>query len=358
MRKLRAALLVLLFAAPLPAQDKPTPDTPAQAANKVLAAFTAKDEKALQALAKTDEPDPWLVADELCLRGEHDAAEAFAEAAPRKDVEKLPANVASRRGKPLNTARRKALAAASQALRARNPRAALAALERVDVKAGHVDSVRLLFIRGIALRSVGRLEASAKAYLAAADLAERIGWLARAGVALHEGGVSAVYRGDWGGALAAWERRITLEESRGNRGRVASTLGNLGNLYSALGDHRKALSFQERSLRLEEDLGNRAGVAITLGNIGVIHEKLGDYAKALSFQERSLKLRQELGDRAGVAVALGNLGTVYSALGDHAKALSLQERTLKLKQELGDRAGVATALANLGVIHENLGDYP
>jgi len=60
--------------------------------------FKAGDAEALKALAAKDDPDPWLVADELCARSEHDAALALAQAAPRKDTEKLPDYVASRRG--------------------------------------------------------------------------------------------------------------------------------------------------------------------------------------------------------------------------------------------------------------------
>ena len=60
--------------------------TPEQAADSALAAVTVKDAAALKALAAKDAPDPWLVADELIRRGEFDAAEAFAKAAPRVDV--------------------------------------------------------------------------------------------------------------------------------------------------------------------------------------------------------------------------------------------------------------------------------
>ncbi len=95
MRVLFALLLSLLVTESVWAQEKPTADTPEQAADKVLAAVKAKDAKALQALAHNDKPDPWLVADELCFRSEHDAAESFAKAAPRVDVEKLPAYVAA-----------------------------------------------------------------------------------------------------------------------------------------------------------------------------------------------------------------------------------------------------------------------
>ena len=60
---MRRALIVLLLAGSALGQEKPPkPDTPEQAAEKVLAAFKAKDEAALKALADRDRPDPWLVA--------------------------------------------------------------------------------------------------------------------------------------------------------------------------------------------------------------------------------------------------------------------------------------------------------
>jgi tetratricopeptide (TPR) repeat protein len=258
MRNLRAALLALLFAAPLLAQDQPKLDTPELAADKVLAAFRAKDENALKALAEKDKPDPWLVADELCFRGEHDAAEAFAKAAPRPDTEKLPAYVGSQRGMAPNTKARKALAAAIKALAEKDAKAALAALEGVNAQAAGVASVRILYARGRALRSLRQLEASVEAYGAAADSAERLGWLRRAAAALQQSGMSAYYRSDWRGALAAWERSLALQETRQNRAAVAATLGNLGNIHSHLGDYPKALEYHERSLKLLEEPRDRA----------------------------------------------------------------------------------------------------
>jgi hypothetical protein len=87
---------------------KPTPPlTPEQAADAALVAVKAKDDAVLKALADKDEPAPWLVADELIRRGEVDAADAFANAAPRADVAKLPAYVAPRRGQPDDPARRR-----------------------------------------------------------------------------------------------------------------------------------------------------------------------------------------------------------------------------------------------------------
>ena len=79
---MRALVVVLILVGTGAAQDKakPKPDTPEQAADRVLVAFKAKDEKALKALAEKDKPDPWLVADHLSVAGKIEAACAFAAA--------------------------------------------------------------------------------------------------------------------------------------------------------------------------------------------------------------------------------------------------------------------------------------
>ena len=107
MRTPLAVLLALLPAAIVSAQDKPL--LPDHAADKVLAAFKAGDQATVEKLASQRLSDPWLVADELSFRGEHEAAEAFAKAASGKDTEKLPAYVAARRGRLPNTAAREVL---------------------------------------------------------------------------------------------------------------------------------------------------------------------------------------------------------------------------------------------------------
>ena len=120
---MRRLLLALLIATSVAAQDKAKPDTPEQAADKVLAAFKAKDEAALKALAEKDQPDPWLVADELCYRGECRAADLFARAVPGKDGKKLTAYVtAAAKRRPNATARQAYRAAAAPRHRTKGDR--------------------------------------------------------------------------------------------------------------------------------------------------------------------------------------------------------------------------------------------
>lgn len=341
--------------APAPAPSKP--DTPEQAADKVLAAIAAKDSVALKALAASDAPDPWLVADELCARSKFDEADVFAKAAPRVDVEKLPEYVAAQRAKPTDPALRTALARSNAALRKKDFAGALAVLDTAPRGAADVVGVRLEYGRGLALRGLNRLEQSAAALRTAGDSASARGWLAVAGTVLHESGAVSFQRSDNPAALAAWEARLSVEERRGSRAGVAAAVGNIGAAHMGVRAYAKALEFQERSLRMKEELGDRVAAARTLSNIGITHRLLGAYTKALECQERALKTLEELGDRAGTATTLGNIGLVHSRLGAHGRALEFQERALKLKEEVGDRAGAAATLEHIGNVHENLGAY-
>jgi len=69
----------------------------------VLAAFKSNDKVRLEALARLDYPDPWVIADTLLVQGEAAAAMALAKAAPRPDTARLAAHVESRRGQPIHS---------------------------------------------------------------------------------------------------------------------------------------------------------------------------------------------------------------------------------------------------------------
>jgi len=389
---MRIAGVVLIVAAVAVAQDKAL--TPEQAAKAVI---EAKDAAVLKSLAEKYDPDPWLVADLLCAQGKYDAALAFAKAAPRKDVEKLPGYVESQRGKPDSAAGRKAFADARRAFRAKDFEAALAVLQAADTSAADVVSARLLFGRGSALRLLERPSESARAYEAAAKFAVDLGWLRRASGALEGVAMRAYNRSDWRGALAGYERLLALGEIRGDRIGVARAIGIIGIIHDHLGASPKALSYLKRALKLHGDLGDRAMAAWALNAMGNIHQGLGAYPAALSCQERALKLyealrdgdglgkalirianihmnrgaypkalaayeralelAEERTDRGAMAVALGNIGAVHEILGAHSKALSYQERSLKLTEGMGDGAGMAATLVNIGGIHESLGAY-
>jgi hypothetical protein len=93
-------------------------DDMTDAAAEAVKAFAARDAGALRALASRDDPDPWVVADEVFASGGYEAALAFASAAPRKDVEGLPALVRSWRERAPDPSFREAIRSYNDAARA------------------------------------------------------------------------------------------------------------------------------------------------------------------------------------------------------------------------------------------------
>ena len=64
-------------------------ETPAEAAAAALEAIRVEKPESLRLLAERSEPDPWLVARELCVKKQFEAARNFVLAAPRADTASL-----------------------------------------------------------------------------------------------------------------------------------------------------------------------------------------------------------------------------------------------------------------------------
>ena len=361
MRRTSVFLLFLLLAVPVVADaEEPAPPsrprTDEQAADAVLAAVKAKDAAALRAVAEQDQPDPWLVADLLCYRGEHDAAEAFAKAAPREDTKELPAYVEAWRTRKPDKAERELRAAMLGAMRVGKPQEVIegtASLPAMDT----VLRIHLGLIRGVALRSLRRFGECADTLEHAAASAKEMGWLQVAASLYAAAGGSAKQGGAWVRALSSYVAARALNEERGNRVGVAGALMNIGEVHVRLGDQRKALAAYEQALAECTALGDRHGAARVLQAIGGVHTGLGDYQQALATLERALAAQQGMGDERGAASVRGQIGIVFKNLGSYAKALTTFEQVFAEAKARGDKGGAATALGNIGVIHADLGDY-
>ena len=79
----------------------------------MLDAWKGKKPEVLKEIAALADPDPWIVADELCAREEHDAAQAFARAAKNRDTEGLPAYLTQLKKAPTSVELRASLRQAS-----------------------------------------------------------------------------------------------------------------------------------------------------------------------------------------------------------------------------------------------------
>ena len=342
---------------PAPPPKPAPPPTPEQAADAVLASVAARDDAAIRALAASDDFDPWIVADELIRRGQHDVADAFARAAPRADKAALPAYVASRRGMADDPARRERIRRARAALQAGAAQEALDTLGSEEAPGGDdVVGSTLAMGRGTALRTIGAHDRAWAAFRSASDVAERLGWLARAAHASDAAARAAYAGGALADAQVAWARAVELADRRGDRGMLASMTGNLGIALFQRGRHDEARAAYERAIEMHRAVGNEAGVASTLSNLGNLHMVREEYVEALAIFRDARASQLALGDAGGAAITLGNVGIAQRERGDLREALTTLERARAEKDAVGNTSGAAGTLAELGKVRTSLGD--
>lgn len=209
MKRLLALGILLLLPALAWADDPPT-QTPMRSeamAAAVLDAFERGEATALAALVAKDQPDPWLVADALCLQGKREAATAYAKAASRKSTKGLAPYVVGRRDPDSDRAAFKALYELDRALAIGTDddvTRAMGVTEQAIFPLDTVLRIRAACSLGMALRRRRRQVDCEDTLAKAAAAAEKLGWFTRASEALSYAGTSAWRRSAWDRAYGFW----------------------------------------------------------------------------------------------------------------------------------------------------------
>ncbi|MFM6099744.1 MAG: tetratricopeptide repeat protein, partial [Dolichospermum sp.] len=185
-----------------------------------------------------------------------------------------------------------------------------------------VDSTRVL-----AKDDLGKI---AQSSTATKDNAKR---LFNEGMKLYQQGTADSLRQ----AIKKWEEALPLYRVVNDRGREATTLNNIGGVYSALGEKQKALDYYNQALPIYRAVGARRGEATALNNIGFVYDALGEKQKALSYYNQALPILRAVGARGVEAITLNNIGLVYDDLGEKQKALDYYNQALPIYRAVGAR---------------------
>jgi tetratricopeptide (TPR) repeat protein len=153
------------------------------------------------------------------------------------------------------------------------------------------------------------------------------------------------------------ETALTAAQLLKQRQWEAATLGNLGLMFSRLGEYRRAIGYFEQTLQIAREIGDRQCEGNGLGNLGIAHKSLGEYRRAIECHEQNLQIAREIGDRRGEGSTLGNLGTAYSSMGEHRRAVEYYQLQFQICSEIRDRLGENRALGGLGIASWSLGEY-
>jgi serine phosphatase RsbU (regulator of sigma subunit) len=138
---------------------------------------------------------------------------------------------------------------------------------------------------------------------------------------------------------------------------LATSINNIGYIYSIRGDVYNALDYYHKGLAIQKEINDKKGWATSLNNIGSIYNDQDDADKAFEYYKQALKIQEEIRDKSGMAVTLLNLGFYYdNNLKDEEKALDYYHRSLDLSVELGDKPGQVYTMNNIGLTLDELGN--
>ncbi|MDJ0973006.1 MAG: CHAT domain-containing protein [Planctomycetota bacterium] len=365
------------------------------AAEQAIVAARANDTLRLRMLARADRPDPWLVAEELILRGEEAAATALAAHADLPDVKALATYVAQREPPTSKGSGRPCFLEAVRALEDGRHEDALARLQGTGGSNDDVASAVVLYARGVAQL---RLKQCAIASFAdAAATAERIGWLRMASRGYRAAVHHALTHGRLDAARHGARQLLALGKRRAHPGTSAHAHEQLAIVARRAGDATGATACLEEALHAHKRASDNAGRARCLARLGDLNLAAGrlevaerSFVESVALAKRAKQTGIEARGRRGAAIVLArlgsldkaemelrsalelakaaglddlrgevlaDLGTVLLQQGQYSRALACADEGVEVLRTLGSREELATVLMNVGVTHASLGKH-
>lgn len=135
-----------------------------------------------------------------------------------------------------------------------------------------------------------------------------------------------VAQGDLMAILEMDQQQLAIERALGNRRFEATTLGNLGWTWLALGEHAEAKRHLEGALRLIRAIGDRNPESYPLISLSQLALRQNDAALALAHAQSAVDIAIAVQDRGQEALALLVVGQGNLALGRRAEATVAFER--------------------------------
>jgi len=221
------------------------------------------------------------------------------------------------------------------------------------------------------LQNQGDITKALGMYIRGLKIQEEIG--DKSGIANSLTNIGCVYlnQGETEITFDYFNQSLKIYEELGDKYSIARTLNNIGSIYQKNGDPKvttskeeamkagmpKALNYFERSLKIQEDIGNKSGAASSLNNIGTVFSFQGDFSGALRNHTRSLSIRQAINDKPGMASSLNNIGDIYFDKKDFTRAKDFCEKSLALSKELGYPHDIRNAALSLNLIYKVTGNH-
>ena len=198
---------------------------------------------------------------------------------------------------------------------------ALTVAQDLFIRCGlRLEAAKAAVMRGVGLRSVGRLGDAAVVFeKAAAELAD-LDQPAEQAAALYNAGLVRHDRGDVDAAHAAWRSARELFLSAGHPARAAAAARDHGASLLTAGDVGGAVALLQQALSLAQRAGDGAGAGAAGNVLGLAHLAAGDPVSAVAALRDALGWFPRALRPAGHAMVKANLALAHEQAGDLARA--------------------------------------
>jgi CHAT domain-containing protein/Tfp pilus assembly protein PilF len=154
-------------------------------------------------------------------------------------------------------------------------------------------------------------------------------------------------------ALEYYNRALDLADETDPQ--LAILLGNTASLASKLGQSELAIRYFNQCLELQQARGDRKGVASTLGGLGQAYGRMRQFDRSLQYLKQALELLQPTGDLRAIAGTMTDIGATGKAKGDYDLATRYLSQAIELQRRFATRASLAASLTNLALIYFDQG---
>ena len=168
--------------------------------------------------------------------------------------------------------------------------------------------------------------------------------------ALSVGGEVARFQGDLAQARRWKEEAVELLSQTAEpeeRGTLAATLTDLGDVFARMGDLGRAREVQEEALALRQSHGEPGGIAHALAGLGETAFLAGDLERARGLLQDVVAIHESLGPNSWRAAAQHSLAEVVRRQGDLEGAEVLLRESLEVAVAMGGEFQIAECLEGI-----------
>lgn len=170
-------------------------------------------------------------------------------------------------------------------------------------------------------------------------------------------GYAQYMKGDYPGAIKAFESYYTFSEKANDLINMGFALNNEAGVHIELGNYVKAMEKYQQALTVRQKANDKGGIAMSYNNIGFIYKDIGDYEKAIHNFLFALREYEQLDDKKAVAKTHNFIGIVYAKKKEYSKAISHLEQGIAIQKAVDDKNELAISYQSIASIYKEQEDY-